>query len=739
MTTGLTVDNIIQSKVGSFESTSGTATLDAGTTAGNTVCIIAAIRGDGPDTGNSWTIALPTGFTQAEGQGGTFQNYGAIYAFIKPSASADETAWTLAVTGSGAQLVEWVAFEMTNIDCDWTDKIYLHAINTGAISAAATRSTGSTSVSETMSGLAVAAFWAVSPDTTVPTFTNYTNDFFEVASTSASNSPRACALSVVAKQQRVLQTVECTATMSPDALPTAFVLVFTGLDSQHATNVNACFGAEVGTAQSITAGGGGGLSSGTPIWDGVAGSPAVVTNSPRSGNYCLELSSVASAENLTWLRSDLPVGNLGVAAAPVPVAVERFHVYFPTALPVVDVDLASVEVGSLANGLVIRFVAASSKIGVKIGSGTEVLSDAVVVANKWIGIDYFYDPRTTTHTCAWQVDYDATPGDATEPVAQSPASASGMTAGSVTVIRKGWTGTTITATVRYDDIVFTRFRKAYPIGDVRIVPLKVDPAGTPAVKSDLGGAGTESNFKVFSNNGTMATWSATGTRTALDDIPPTIGGSSDGLAQVAVSMTDYVEVPMETYALAPNFVAVGGRWYWWGWAASANPANIRFKAGDGVTDFFSVGSGTDNGFDDTSQQCVACMHNATSNQNVAYQLTQAKLDALVATFGRSGDANPDCGVHAVLFELVLKPAVVVGVLESEGGAFKVYSRMDGLSGAVVSYLVTTPAGVRGATFYWTINGVDGSQYVGPNTTWEKNVGAVDLSAVTYVALASDPT
>ena len=152
--------------------------------------------------------------------------------------------------------------------------------------------------------------------------------------------------------------------------------------------------------------------------------------------------------------------------------------YFPTALPVGDTDLFSMEVTSLANGCVLRYITASQKLGLKIGTGTEQVSDAVVTFGQWIGVDVYYDPRTTTHTCAWQVDYNATLDDPTAPVAQTTASTASMTAGNVTKVRHGWTQA-VTRTVRYDDLVGSRHRKTGLIGDIKIFPLGVDPAGTP--------------------------------------------------------------------------------------------------------------------------------------------------------------------------------------------------------------------------------------------------------------------
>jgi len=261
--------------------------------------------------------------------------------------------------------------------------------------------------------------------------------------------------------------------------------------------------------------------------------------------------------------------------------------------------------------------------------------------------------------------------------------------------------------------------------------LKVDPAGTPTI------SGTTANFNVYTSNGSMAAWNAANARAAIDDVPPTIGASSDGIAQVTVAGSDYVEVPMETFAAAPNHCHRAARWYWSGWAASGNPATCRVDILDssGVQPAIAK---ADHGFDDVAQVWLTKMHRVGVTNTAFYLLDQTKVDALAFRWGFSDDANPDVGLHSVLVELVTQPAIVYGVLSAEGDSFKVYVRQDPISQSAVSYLVTTPSGTRGATLSWTIDGSDGSQYVGPNTTGEKVIGAVDISQVTYIALTPDP-
>lgn len=723
----MSVDNIIQQATGTFNATSGSATLPGGATAGNAIVIVFGILGSN-DVGNWQSSTAPSGFSTIQAASSTF-NYGGVGAYLKTVAAGGETSFTITIT-TGAQHVLWAVFEIAGADFDWTAGFlpYLWTSNMNGTPAGSVYTTAVTS--STYSGLALAACMAVSTDTSPPTFTSYDQGFYEIATQATSGAtPKAATFSVGAKQVLSTGWVYTNGYVTPDAYGYCILLVFAEADARHAPILVSMSGAEIGTATTLT--------NATPNggvyapWDEVVGTPAVTTSSPRSGSYAWELSSTAAAESMSWANTSPPDEVLYWGA---PTLSVRFHVYFPTSLPSGDLAIAAAEAGSAANGVVLRYISASQKLGVKVGTGTEQVSDAVVVADQWIGIDYMYDARTTTHTCRWAVDYDATPGDPTAAVVQTTASMTGMTVSQVTRARFGWTSAS-TATVRYDDIAGSKRREAGLIGDVQIFPLKVDPAGTPTL------TGTVGNFRTFTSNGTLAAWTATATRDALDEIPFVIGASSDGLCQITAAGSDYVTVPMETYTCAPDYVPIGGRWYWAGWAASATTGYIYFRPTDGVDhDSWSwYGSGTDSQFDNSTMVWSTHMHNTDTISNTYYQLTQTRIDNLAARFGYSLDVTPDVGVHGVLFELAVQPAISSSIIEIEDGAFNVYQKTGPNGGEVVSWLVTTPPGTRGATLSWVISGASGSQYVGPNTTWEKVVGATSITEVTEVSLVADPT
>jgi hypothetical protein len=742
----LNTDSIVQSNTGGFNATGGNATLPSPTAAGSAVVICAAILD--ADASFNWSIEPPTGFSQVSGDfvAGAVANR--PYVFLKKNTTGEDT-WLLEPrkddASGNARDVVWAVFEVAGFGLDRVGAD-LGAISTlsgnylaqygmvntgnqvsGTESAVASRSTGNSDESACYENLAFAVWAATSANTTIPVLSGYTNGFAEVAQVSRVGATRALTLSVAVKSSLTLSTLESTASISPSsACYTALVSLFAD-GARYAPDLAAMTGFEFGTATGITAGSI--LLAGTAPFDTVVGSPSVVTTNVRSGAYCLELSATSAAECLTW-------GCIGPdvmgPSAPVTIfaLVGRFCVYFPTSLPSADVELASCEAGSLANGVTIWYRSASQKIGVVVGAGTEVLSDATVAADRWIGVDFRWDPWYTNHLCDWSVDYDATPGDSIGPVTQTQAVGASTSTADPTLFRLGWT-TAKTATVRYDDVACSKLWGSYPIGGIEIVAVGPDQAGTPTI------SGTSTNFRTFTGGpaGTLTTWSAATTRSALNEVPPLVGSSGTGLLQITAAGSDYCEIPMATLTAAPDNVLRAIRWYVSGAAASTASGTLRLvfvdTAGTLVNEIF-LGH---HGLDATTLRWLCKMHRGNG---IFYQITQARMDDLKVRVGYSTDATPDVGVNAVFCEVAYQPASIIGVLSGENGAFNVYVRQDPNSGAVASYLVTTPPGTRGATFYHSLLGVDQTPiYVGPNTTYERVIGAVDISTVTGVGLSPD--
>lgn len=722
----LNVDSIIQSNSGNFNGTSGTVSLGSATTADSTVVICAM---NGNSTGADRHLTPPSGFAWASFEFSSSTQHTAPYVFYKKTAGG-ETSWTLAFAANSAQVC-WAVYEVQGLDL--AAPVHDSGIpnpfgDTGGLT---TNSTGTSAAAQSYDVLVFAVHPTWIAGTTPVGIDGHTNGFTELHEESRNDGTDSVSMSVSIKSSQALSTHECTASFTAACHSRAIAVVFTAEGARWAPNITAMTGFEFGTTTTMTLTSIANNTQGMAPFDSIVGSPAIVTSTPRTGTYCLELASSAAAEAVVWANPGALLVTNGGFEQPYPVAVGRFHVRFPTSFPGADTEIASVERGSLANGVTFWYRSASQKIGVKVGTGTEVLSDTTVATNTWIGIDFRYDPRTTTHTCDWQVDYNA--DDDTVPVAQTQASGTGMTAGEVSAFRMGWT-TSKTATVRYDDVAISATRDNYPIGKLNVRLLKVDPSGTPTTDGD-------SDWRVYTNNGTLAAWSAAGARGALDEVPPVVGASSDGITQISVNSTNFAHIPLETYQAAPTEVLRAIKIYLVGWAASGNPATIAADVNDGVSTTNVFVPLADHGFDDTA---MVWLTRVVEMGSVGYYiLTQAKLDAMRVDVGGSTDANPDVGIHAIFAELATQPASVFEIISAEDGAFTVDARIDPVSSGIASYLATVPAGTRGATLDWTIDGVSDSHYITPSggspTTYEKVVGATSIESATSVGLTVDPT
>jgi hypothetical protein len=735
----LSQDNIIQSASGTFDGGSCSPTLPAGTTAGSTVLIVGYLENSQllAPTPGTWNLA-----TSDPGGGSN----GAVNAYLQRNVAGGETTWTQLADGTSG-LGCWAIYEIAgvgSVDIPEASPWYM-STDAGSIGNPGSTTTSDTtgfvpgtvgSTTDCYDALGVAVFGAKNPSSaTVPVFSGYSAGLQEILQISNPGTGKAVAMAICLYPVMDFGRFNASVSVSPTSYQVSDIFFIYADNARYTQKFDAMTGFEFGTATGIT--NGSEIVVGVGPFDGSVGTPEVVTTFKRSGNYALKLSSTAAAEAVTWADPGV-LGIFDPKGGAKWAAVARLHFYFDTSLPSADVELCSIEAGSLANGMVLWYRSASQKIGVKIGTGTEVLSDAVVAVDKWVGVDLRYAPGHSfddaTHKVDWQVDYDSLDSSAA-PVAQTAATATGLSYLAPTTFRLGWT-TSHTATVYYDDIFLSKQWGTYPIGDTRIAPLKVDPAGTPTI------SGTSTNFQTYASNGTGTAWNATTARNAVDDIPPTVGASSDGAMQVSVAANDYMEFPMDTFAGAPNYALRAIRWYIAGWASSGNPATLRVLSNDGTDDLFSVAL-NDHGFDSSTLRWLCGMQRKVVSVPAGfspphYPLTQAKLDALSIRVGFSTDANPDVGIHAILAEVAYQPVDIYGSLGIEGDAFKLYVRQDPVSQAVVSYQVATPSGSRGATFSWTISGVDGSQYVGPNTTWEKNVGSISINDVTSISLLADP-
>ncbi len=649
-------DSIIQVNQG----TGTTVSLPSATTSGNTIIIFASTLGWG-------TLGNPivSGFTRDA----PFAGVNSEAAIVSKQTSGGETSWTISLaTGSR---VDWVVHEREGLDGEFRVDVTDNSITNSLAH-------GNLGESSAYDGVAYALHSSyISTGGVAPAIDSQTGGFAEFAEQNQNDGTIANVMAVSQKylQQPTVNSSTATATGVTPTRSVSLICVYAASGARRAADVDFCTGFEYGAVSSPT----NAPLAVNALFTDFSGSPTIVSTSPRNGTYCLEISGTSNIQYVGW------DSNVLGATTSTKFQVERFCFMFVTSLPGADLQLFSMT------GVTGFYRSASQKIEIKKGTGTAVLSDATVSANVWIGIDLRLDPRTTTHTVDWSVDYNA--NDATAAVAQTQASGTG-TALQAFTLRLG-RETAGTGTVRYDDVVHSRIPGHYPLGDMAVFRLNPDPAGTLTI------SGTTANFNTFTANGTMAAWNAATALAAIDDMPPTIGASADGIAQITAAGSDYVIIPMETYNLAANgYTARGVRLIVCGWAASGTAAGLGIHGYNGTD--YTLFIQADAAFDNTAAQWVCAMVRTTGRPS----WVQANLDALEARVGYSSDATPDVGIHAVIAELVCRKSQTEDLFGSSGDLY-VTAKRDPDTLGLIGFTVEIPTG-RSATVDYTVDGVPNS-------------------------------
>ena len=674
---------IVQSNSGSFEGTSGSATLGVGTTAGNTVILCVGVGGS--------TSSTPTGFVRAtETPGGSAP----CAVFTRSNVPASETSWT--ITSGASAPISWYVEEVAG--CDPSAPVDAVPPGTMASGVGGTTATSDTTAgSTTYDGRVLAVHTGyLSADTVPATFSGHTGGQVEIAEVGSIGAVKSLGMSVSSQTVASLGTFQSTATASKTVSNWgAVIVVLTAAGAKRAAAIEFFWGFKLQGAIGLATG-----LVGYRYWDTQVGTPTITADG-------LQCSATAAAESVASTTL--------TTTATVRTVIRRLRIRFDTSLPGADLELAAIVPSAAADSVVLSYRTASQKLGVKIGTGTEQVSATTVAADTWYDLDLGLVGTTTAFTCDWRLDgVDQT---------QATFTASGVL--SQFTIRDGWSASsTGTVTYAYDVVSITSGH--YPLGAHTIVRVGVDPAGTLTVT----GAGGTAVFNTFtSNGGTMTAWNATTARDNIDEFPPTISASADGLAQITADAATYVEIPMETYATAGAGSVRSVRMLACGWAASTTAATIQFRGWDGAAEL-TLGSG-DLAFDNsTTDPAWACRM-----FNPAAGWTQAKLDALAFRVGFSSDATPDVGIHAIYAEVAVQDATVAGVV-GEPGEVQVASASDPLSSGVLGITATTPAN-RQTTLMWTKDGTPDSQLVPADTVWTEVLDALDITNVTEIGVEGE--
>jgi hypothetical protein len=691
-----------QKSSGEFNASSGAATLPGPTAAGNTVLLWV-------DTNNSGGIVTPSGFVQDSPTFASSTNKLALYR--RSNVPADETSWTITLPASAVAPVAWEVREYEGIDPDFPVDVKPSALNSSA-SASSIATSAAPPTNTVYDGLLVAGHGINGATTTPPTWSGHTSGVTEDTDQGAVGATNSVGLSVSSRPVASIAAVAVTATATATAAVTATHVIYAATGSKRNFTLDNLWGFEHLTAAGLTTGG-----SNARHFETQVGAPEVV-NDPtkaRTGSGYLRLSATAAAENVVDAARSGWVDALRAV-------VGRRCLRFDGGLPSVDTELFSYT-GSAT--VVVRYVAASQKLGCKIGTGAEVLSDAAVAADQWVAVDLRFRCFTTANTCDWQVTYDATPGASSVPVEQAQAS---FTAGAGTtayVSRLGWaTAITPGVPVLFDDCADASLAAVYPLGDLQVRLLKVDPAATPTVT-------TAASFSTFTDNGgtVNSTFDAVTARDAVDEVPPTIGATADGFCQDAIGASDYVQLPMQTYQAAPDGAIRGVKWMACGWAAAGTAATIGFRAWDGSAETLLMAGSIDPEFDASTTSPAW----RTGMVKPAGGWTQAKLDALAFRVGFSDDAAPDIGVHAIYAEVCVQVAAVqtlFGTLATQA--------LDPTTGGVLGVTVDTNVTGQAADLYYEEGGTPTDVPVAADTSHNENIDAPDAPTVNYIALYPAP-
>lgn len=646
------------------------------TTAGNSVVVFWA-------QGAAATTAVPAGFVAM----GTTGSSAFINCYVKSNVSDGESSWTFTVASATDHA--WIVLEVSNLET-------VDPIDAGTNSAQTSLSNGGTLSTGTGDsvGLSTVQFAvfnaAVLSGTASKSWGSFTNGFTEVEqieSTSGSNRHTLAATRTFNDGDTAGFESTGTLTISTGSAIAcrARMYIFREKDSPVAAPLKFHTGWEFGTHGGMVDPA---IFSNIYTLLGTLDEPVgtwgthylVQAGSARNGGYGLSYSVSGAICNIATLGFGTASSVLG----------RNFRVVSGSGVAVVA------TLDSTATDLELVYDFSTNKYGLRWGSGgTPGWQDGTTDLNTWVWIDFRGRVGDTTHAAVWRLET----GTDTYTAQPAPADLTGQSVSTFSkVLIGGLSSQTLTMDV--DEVVGTSIHAAYPLGVHKVVLCKVDPAGTPTV------SGTSSNFSVMTANGTLAAWNATNARNALDEVPPTVSASADGVVQTATAASDYMEFPMETYTLASDEVIAGVRLVvalWGGTGAGTGTLGIR--GWDGTTEAalvpntFVYDAGSPTAISSTEPWWNA------AQWQVSGGWTQDKLNNAAARIGYSSDAAPDMGVSAVYLEVAIRKTAAPFVAhrltsdeDPEAVAATVTERLHPDNSGVRTYTVSNNDATRTAEF-----------------------------------------
>jgi hypothetical protein len=694
----LTVDSVVQENTGTVTTpgTSCVVSLPAGTAAGNTVLVFLS---SGQDS------TAPSGFVLDKTVG--------IYlrAYRKSEVTAGETSWTFTTLSNS--LFSWYAVELSGVDA--VEPLDVSASNSSGLSNGGTLSTGTTPLDAALNVVVFGVFRAAQVGGSVESWSGYTNSFEEVADVGGSGAGQ---LGVARKFiDSTTSTFESTATLATTQSPAtcnALVVAYRAADSPIIAPLAMFAGMEWGTH--------GGINSHTGITSMMG---ATLAHAGTWGTtYLIQASSARnSSYGLRIVQSGagarIPIGDLNIQSGSF-----GFNVRVISAVGTVIVAAVINQIGSVFAQVL--YDATNSKFGVRVGTtGTVSWESGTTGTNVWRWVDL----RVRTNVSTWRVEWRIETGTGTY-TDQAAAELTGQSGASFYSLQFGYNAAQ-TMTADFDDAILSKYWVAYPLGPHQVKLLTVDPTGTPTL------SGTSTNFSVFTANGTLGAWNAANARTAVDEVPPDVSATADGVCQTAVAASDYIEFPMATYTAGPTETIVGVRMLAPAWGGTGTgTGTLGLRGWDGATEALlvdavtSYDAGSPTAISSTEPRWQCAMWQSPNGW------TQAELDAAAVRVGFSTDATPDMGVHAVYLEVAVGPTrsqPMIGTV----GELSTTAEVNPNNAGIVSVTMNTPADL-GATLRWTDPGGSGSQAVAAAGSYTKQFDPADSSTVSLIGVDPDP-
>lgn len=616
----VTLDDFVQENTGAPTTTTDpyVVTLPSGTTAGNTVVVILSYNN---------IPTPPAGFVTVMTQ----NNLGVFY---KSNVGAAETSWSF--DPASASYCAWYVAEVSNLDP--VDPVDASASLEATPANGGTHATGTAPLGAGLSTVALAAWTVAQAGGFSHGFGSFTNSFDFVAEAEPGATLDGRHLTVARKfvdgtTTSHTSTATYTTTFSGNPTVWGAVVSLRAADSPIVAPLAGFMGFEWGTHGGWgNPGDTGGLNQYFLGANGTMGTNYIVqAGSARNGSYGLRIVQ-------TGANHFSPVFNIGTKAAAYGFNV---RVVSATGTPVVFEVVTAV-----GDNLQLVYNSSTTKFGLRWGTGGSVAYESATTAlNTWRWIDI----RLKVSTSTWHADWRIETAASTYTAQSSPTDPTGQDTTSNLIEANLGGDATQTLTTDWDDVCASRYYSAYPLGPHKVVLLKVDPAGTPAV------VGTSGNFSVFTANGTLAAWNATNARNAIDEVPPTISASADGVCQTATAATNYMEFTMETYTCTSTEAIAGVRMVaaaWGGTGTGTGTLAIKgFTSGKGTTELDPGTTSYDAGSPTAISATVPYW--LSGAWNITNGWTQANLNGAALLIGYSTDATPDMGVHAAYLEVAI--------------------------------------------------------------------------------------